>query len=155
MAPARPIDPDPPAAASEATIDALLDLQHDLGKYIRMPIAFLPRDADPAALRRALHKALRQTRSGPGGVRSARDLWRDFEAELGATLGARPGYDSLVAAVETAIAWEGALDDAGATLDRPRIEADLGAVTTAIRELICVLQGSDELAGRDAEEETA
>ncbi len=128
--------PPPRSAEPALLVDALLDLQHDLGKYLRMPIAFLPREADASALRAALHKALRQTRSGPDGVRSARSLWGDFEREVGGALAGRPGYVRLVEAVRTALAWEAALDDADAVLDRQRIEAELGAVATAIRELI-------------------
>lgn len=136
----------PPSPAARALlVDALLDLQHDLGKYIRMPIAFLPREADNSALRKALTKALRQTRSGPGGVHSARSLWHDFEREVGEALAGQPGYLQLVEVVQTALAWEAVLDDGAAVLDRPRIEAELGAVVTAIRELIGAVEAFDRL----------
>lgn len=38
----------------DETMDALLDLSHDLGKYLRLPLALLPVDAGPAEVREAL-----------------------------------------------------------------------------------------------------
>ena len=44
-------------------LDALYDLKHDLGKYIRMPVAMLPADAPVQELREALHAAIFATRN--------------------------------------------------------------------------------------------
>jgi len=43
---------------TEAILEQLDDLQHDLGKYIVLPVTLLPRDADQDELRGAIHTAL-------------------------------------------------------------------------------------------------
>ena len=120
-------------------LDALADLQHDLGKYIAMPLRMLPVEADEAAVRDALERALRRTRSGREGVQSARDLWTAFVAEIPAGL---PALADLEAAVARALAWDTALDD-GAAIDRARLEADFEAVGAAARAAIGRLRDGD------------
>jgi hypothetical protein len=117
-------------------LDVLADLQHDLGKYIRLPISMLPRDASPAELREALATALLRTRQSPRGTRSARAIWQEFETEAGADARAYPSYTALEAAVERALAWEMTAAREAAVIDRAALESDLAAVSSAIRKLI-------------------
>jgi hypothetical protein len=128
------------AAQREELEDLLLDLQHDLGKYIRLPLSFLPAEAATDEVRAALCTALVETRRSPRGVRSARAIWDAFAGEAREHLTSSPAYAALVQTVERALAWERALggDD---DIDRPRLERELGAVTPAIRAVIEELHG--------------
>jgi hypothetical protein len=116
-------------------VDAMLDVKHDLGKYIRMPIAMLPADAPDALVRAALLQALQRTRSGPRGVRSARFIWDAFCAEAAEVLKEEPAFAALTEAVARALAWE---DRAAAAepIDRSSVEADFAAVGARIQELL-------------------
>jgi hypothetical protein len=125
---------------ADATLDLLLDLKHDLGKYLVLPIALLPSDADASALRAALERALRQTRSSRGVTRSAREIWQDFDAELSGALSPGCGLDDLRRAIERALEWEHALAAHG-TLDRAALERDFAAVQVAIAALIDEARG--------------
>jgi hypothetical protein len=129
----------------DATLELLLDLKHDLGKYMLLPLSLLPRDADDAAVRDALTRALLQTRTrrvpadqnGGNSAKhsSAAELWRVAAAELQQTGCARESIARIDAAVQRALAWQHALAREGA-LDRRAIERDLGAVQSTIAELI-------------------
>jgi hypothetical protein len=116
-------------------VDAILDVKHDLGKYIRMPIAMLPDDAPDAALKEALLQALRRTRTGPKGPRSARAIWEGFEAEVRGALRGEPAFDALAAAVRRALAWEERAV-APEPVERDRVAADFAAVGARIQELL-------------------
>jgi len=116
-------------------VDAILDVKHDLGKYIRMPIAMLPEDATDTAVREALLQALRRTRVGPRGVRSARSIWDDFEAEVAPSLGKEPTFVALADAVARALAWEERAVGA-APIDLRSLEAEFAAVGARIQELL-------------------
>jgi hypothetical protein len=116
-------------------IDAILDLAHDLGKHIRLPVSMLPEDAPQPELREAVLRAIGRTRSAPGGTLSARSLWEAFAAEAGPAVSGRPAFEPLRAAVERALAWEGRAE-AGEALDRRALDADLSAVGARIRALL-------------------
>ena len=118
----------------DALQDMLADLQHDLGKYMRLPVGMLPAQADQAQLRAALGEALQRTRRGPDGVTSARTLWAAFEAELAKALGDEQ-LRGLRAAVETALSWESELAEGAAPIDRASLWRDLCAVGDAIEQL--------------------
>lgn len=130
----------------EDLIDLLLDLEHDLAKYLAMPFGFLPAGAQPDEVRCALSRALLATQQGSGGTRPARALWAQFVAVAPAALRRSPRYAVLETAVETALAWErcvrplspagGPPADLSVPLDRAAIERDLRAVSPAIRDLI-------------------
>ena len=99
-----------------------MDLRHDLGKYLRMPLRMLPEEASEAALREAVGLALRQTRRAASGVRSARELWGAAAPALRALAVASPRYLELEAAVSAALALEARLD-APEPFDRAEAEA--------------------------------
>ncbi len=120
-------------------LDALSDLQHDLGKYIAMPVTMLPADASDADLREALRAALRETRRSPTGIRSARGLWEAFLAEVGDALAQTPGWRRLHVTVDAALAWETHLSG-NAPLDRGAVTDDLRAVSEQLRDLMAHLQ---------------
>jgi hypothetical protein len=121
---------------SDDALDALMDLSHDLGKYLRLPLAMLPADAGPAAVRGAVETALLRTRVGPSGVRPAREIWEGLRAEIAGPLAGSPGFQDLEDAVERALGWERALDDGQEGIDRAAVAADFEAVAERIRDLI-------------------
>ena len=120
--------------------ELLLDLQHDLGKYLSMPLTFLPAGAPPNAVHQALHKALLETRPGKGRPEGARVLWERFCQEAGEAVLIIPGYRAMEETVERALGWEAVASQPGATVNRAAAEADLAAVTPAIRNLIQALE---------------
>jgi hypothetical protein len=121
--------------ASPEVIDAILDLKHDLGKHIRLPVAMLPVGASDAEIKEAVLRAIARTRSGPSGTRSARAIWSAFAAEVEEALAGRAELDRLREAVERALAWEGRASGEAA-LDRRALDSDLGAVSARIQELL-------------------
>jgi hypothetical protein len=125
--------------SDDALQETLIDLKHDLGKYLVLPLAMLPRDAAQADVRAALARALLQTRKDRAGTHTARSVWQRFEGELAPALSASPAYAALRAAVERALAWEPRLADEAA-LERTAIETDLRAVQHAIAALIAEVQ---------------
>ena len=121
-------------------LDAVLDLQHDLGKYMRQPFAFLPRNARADEVREALRMALHETRKGGLGVRTAREVW--MECVAGAPrLREVPGFTEAEAAVERALAWEARLSQ-GEALPRAEIESDLSAVQAALSALRAAVEAT-------------
>ena len=121
-------------AEREAVLDALLDLQHDLGKHIRLPVAMLPSDAPPEDVRAALEQALFRTRTSAAGTQGARDLWRRFLAETRDGVGIDLG--ALRAAVAAALAWESALAAGKPLPGRDELLADLDRVGHETRRLV-------------------
>lgn len=124
-----------PGEVLEELAERLADLRHDLGKHIRLPLALLRADAPAAEVREALATGLLRTRRGPDGVRTARQLWEKFCRETGGWLGRFAGWASLERAVERALAWEGALLPGAPEVDRAAADADLAALTPALRAL--------------------
>jgi hypothetical protein len=127
---------------TDDTLELLLDLKHDLGKYLLLPIALLPKNAGDAAVRDALTRALLQTRTrrvpaDPSATPhvGAAELWRSAQAELERSGCAREGLLRIDAAVQRALSWQDALASEAA-LDRSAVERDLGAVQRVIAELI-------------------
>jgi len=119
----------------EETLESLDSLKHDLGKYLRMPVAFLPKDASTKDIRDALMMALHQTKSKGGRYESARELWEDFVEKNAHNLNQFAEYTVLRKGVDRAIQWERALQD-DALLDQNAITRDLGEVHNQITRLI-------------------
>ena len=117
-------------------IDALMDLKHDLGKYIRIPFSMLPRGASSREVEIALETALRRTRSGPSGVRSAKEIWDAFSMEASGALESKREYDALARAVTKALSHEAALCASVPMPDRETLEADMTDVGKCIQKLI-------------------
>ena len=116
-------------------LDALDQLKHDLGKYMRMPVAFLAPDASKDDLKQALEMALLQTRSGGGRTQTAKEIWQDFLVDNSSALEGHIGFTELTSAVESALAWEAALSDES-RLDQVAITRDLGKVSVLISSLM-------------------
>lgn len=120
-------------ASRQDLLERLWDLKHDLGKYLGMPLSYLPPDAPDGAVREALRRALHHTHGG----RSARALWS--EAVDDERLQTVPGFSRLAQVVSEALAWEAALE-APAPIDVHRARSDLAQVQKAIQQLIESLQ---------------
>ncbi len=118
-------------------VDALMDLQHDLGKYLRLPLAMLPADAGPAEVREAAADALLRTRRGPSGVTPAAEIWEAFTDEVGDGLDSAAGYADLQTTVAQALAHAGSVERA----DPETLRRDLEAVSPAIRVVLREVQG--------------
>ena len=121
---------------SEAVLDMLMDLQHDLGKYIVLPFNYLAPDAPQYQIRAALGNALLLTRQTPQGIRSARDIWTSFCNESAGCFENSVAFRILEEAVAGALMWESSINALGYPLDRVMIEYDLKKVPVAIRGLI-------------------
>ena len=121
--------------APDDIVDALDDLQHDLGKYLRLPLAFLPKDAPPDAVRAAARKALFETRRAGPTVQDAQSIWDTFRVEIDGALDAFPTFQALAKAMERATAWGSTLREEHRPVERLDIEADFSAVGQAIRDL--------------------
>ncbi len=116
----------------EDLVDELLELHHDLGKYIHLPLSFLPADASPADVAAAVEAGLQRTRRGPGGVESADAIWTAFEIAFAGRLESYPSFGRLRDVVRRALAWA----DVRGELDRAAVSADLTAVAPAVRGVI-------------------
>ncbi len=122
--------------AFDDLIDALMDLKHDLGKYIRIPFSMIPATASAGEVEAALETALRRTRSGPSGVRSAKEIWDAFAGEVGDALEGKKEYGALELAVARALSHEAALCGSAPMPDRETLEADMIDVGKCIQELV-------------------
>ncbi|MGB0679313.1 MAG: hypothetical protein ACPGUV_06590 [Polyangiales bacterium] len=125
-------------AGPGAVLDRLIELEHDLGKYLRWPLAMLPADASDAEWRQALFTALEHTRRGPDGVQGAAEVWADFIVELGPTDDRH--FQTLAAAVERALGWRQQLEPGAPRPDRARVKADFDAVAQCLARWIEALQ---------------
>lgn len=121
--------------------DLLADLAHDLGKYLRLPLAWLPAEADEEAVRAAAREALLETRRRGAEVTPASALWEGFLRDAGENLNEFAGWPDLVVVVERALTWVDRLDG---PLDRAALAADLGAVAPAIRALLDEVGAGEE-----------
>lgn len=86
--------------------ELLADLAHDLGKHLNLPLAMLPPGAAPEEISEAFDRALRRTRHGPAGSRSARQLWGEFRQLTADRLRPLAAFTNLEEAVAKALAWE-------------------------------------------------
>lgn len=121
-------------------IELLLELQHDLGKYIRLPLAMLPANASNAEVREALEMGLIYTRQGPGGTRSAETIWRDFLDEAQERLRGFQAFPALCDTVEHALAWRSSLTPTAPPIERDALDSDLQRVSEAIRNVIVEIE---------------
>lgn len=122
------------ANKKEEWLDCLWELEHDLGKYLNLPVTWLPEDAAPREVEEAVRAALFETRSSPRGVRSAREIWDGFARECEELLKTASRGEALVRAVDKALAWQDKLQAAPA--HRDAVTADFAGVAEAIRALI-------------------
>ena len=123
-------------AEREQLIDLVLELQHDLGKYLRLPVAMLPAESGPEDLRAAVVEAVYRTRRGPRGERGAQEIWHDLGAESAGGLDAFGAWERVGRAVEQALGL-GAQARSGAPLpSREDALAQLSEVASASAELL-------------------
>ncbi len=120
-------------------LEALYDLKHDLGKYIRLPVAMLSREASPNDLDRALSRALFETRKGPAGVLSAEQIFTAFADEWGPSCAQFSAYGIITRAVDRALALRNTVE----TMEHVEIMNVLGDVGAAIQLLIQEVERDD------------
>ncbi len=114
----------------------MLDLQHDLGKYLRLPVAMLPAAAGSDELREAVCEGAFRTRRGPAGVRAAQEIWDDLCAEAAGRLDAFGAWERAGRALKQALEL-GARARSGAALPpREELLAQLSEVAAAAAELL-------------------
>lgn len=131
-------------ATDDPLADLLLDLKHDLGKHLVLPLALLPHDAPGSLVHRTALRALTHTRHGPMGAVSARALWQRFQSELPLEPKQHPRYVELERALTTALAWQHALQQAPtpavAPADRAALLRDFRAVGGCIERWLRQVQ---------------
>ena len=120
----------------EELLDLLADLQHNLGKYIRLPMAMLGEGAGEEAYREALRCALLETRKGPSGVLSAQQIWDDFVKKAGGRLRGLSEFKVMVSAVKRALESEMYIDPGSPPMPMADIQEDFAAISDAIRHLM-------------------
>ncbi len=125
------------AAYAAPMLDLLDDLQHDLGKHLRLPLAMLAPDCTKAELYAALQDALLRTRHGAHGAQSAEMLWQQFLEAAGPTYDGYPHARHLRTCVASALIWRHASAD---ELQRSEIESDFLALAQAIRQMRAEVQ---------------
>ena len=116
---------------SPSLVDRLDDLRHDLGKYLRLPLAFLPPGAPEPEVRQAVSDGLFATRRQGQQVRTARAMWEAFWGDLPGSIRSSGALRALGESVERALAWEKRLDDPE-PIDRALAWRDLNGVGDAI-----------------------
>jgi len=124
-------------SSADDRLDLLLDLKHDLGKYLCLPLSMLAQDATEAEVRASLSRALFETRSGPRGTKSATAIWREFLVEADSELLAMRDFEGLKEAVEAALNLSALLEDGSRTTPtRDGVLEVMQAVSTRIQMLI-------------------
>jgi hypothetical protein len=127
-------------AKREELVDILVDLKHDLGKYLRLPLALLPLQADQQQLRLALQTALFATRKDRESTRSARSIWDTFVAEVEPEWLLQDEAVHLRQCVEHALDWELRLQS-NHEIERGLAQTDFDSVTNAIQHALDTLTG--------------
>jgi hypothetical protein len=122
-------------------LEALYDLKHDLGKYIRLPVAMLPVNVEIDEVISAAKMAIERTRRGPGGDISAAALWERFVSEWHEVAEAFNTYQPLGQAVSRAVSWSARVEHRKESWEREALERDLSAVGEAIQSLIEEVRG--------------
>ena len=120
----------------EALEESLYDLKHDLGKYIRLPVSMLPKDALWTEVTAQVEQGVLRTRKGPTGTISAAELLEKFHIEWGAMLADRPAYAAVQEAVAAACELPRHLGVPDERWTRDRVERILGAVSDTIQQLM-------------------
>jgi hypothetical protein len=121
--------------------ETLYDLKHDLGKYIKLPVTMLPKDAPPSIVAEAVLRGIRETRKSPRGVLSAKMLFSAFDARYGDALSHLASYAALKSSVARAEAWARSAEAAPSSMIREAVEPDLQAVSEAIGALLSEVEG--------------
>jgi len=127
-------------ADREEFLEDLCDLKHDLGKYILLPVALLPKDAEPDELLDAVRTALDRTRMSGNQTLSAAVIWDRFvEKWKGKQLPAE-AFQNLRFAIERALELKEQLHSGRTPIDRDNIQQILGSVRAKIEEMIAEVE---------------
>ncbi|MBN2715498.1 MAG: hypothetical protein JXX14_06560 [Deltaproteobacteria bacterium] len=90
--------------AKDELIDILLDLKHDLGKYLFLHLSHLTADSPVEATLEALRVALLETRVVGGKPQSAAEIWQRYRQEIDALNYSFNGRERLNRVIEDALA---------------------------------------------------
>lgn len=91
-------------------IDILMDLKHDLGKYIFLHLSHLTTDSPSDLIEDALHVALFKTRKISGQYQTAEQIWIRYKKEIEALDYSFPSYERLTKCVDAALSMESFLE---------------------------------------------
>lgn len=94
-------------------VDALMDLKHDLGKYLLIPFSMLSDFPTKQDVHEAIRNALFATRKKGDQFIPAVDLWNGFLDEVGAFVQKLNGFHRLDAAVKKVLGLKTLLDSDG------------------------------------------
>ncbi len=120
----------------EVLLEALYDLKHDLGKYIKLPVVMLPSNATWEEVVVQIEKSVLCTRKSSVGNLSAQDLFDRFDLEWGNLLLLNETYGRLKETVSQAVRLPAEINLNNKCMNRYEAEQVLGAVSAAISELI-------------------
>ncbi|MBN2340039.1 MAG: hypothetical protein JXX29_09595 [Deltaproteobacteria bacterium] len=94
-------------------IDILMDLKHDLGKYVFLHLSHLTTDSPADMIEEALHAALFETRKIGVEHQSAEQIWLRYKSEIDALDYPFGGYERLVNAANETLAMKRFLTSGG------------------------------------------
>jgi hypothetical protein len=123
-------------ARKDKLLEDLSDLEHDLGKYIVLPISFLPKDAGKDEILDAVRRALTQTQVKAARTLSAKAIWDGFQKKWSILNGRSESYKSLCSAVDRALGLKEELDLGRERIERGNVQRILGNVREQIEIVI-------------------
>ena len=123
-------------ADTDDLIDALMDLKHDLGKYIYIPFAMLPADASDGQVLKAIENSLVFTRKSKNGIRDAKEIWMSFLGEAKDMAQNYKSFDNLKFCVEKALENYAFLNKKTPIIDLEQLKSEMSAVSINIQKLI-------------------
>lgn len=125
-------------------VEILMDLKHDLGKYMFLHLSHLTQDSPPDMVNEALHTALYETRTVSGVTQSAEQIWQRYKNELALLDYSFDGHARLISAVEAALSMQQFLSRSN---ERPihvrQIQKIARQISETISQLILEVQGDN------------
>ena len=125
-------------------IEILIDLKHDLGKYLFLHLSHLTVDSPADMVKDALKAALFETRKVGGRIQTALEIWDRYRDEIDALGYAFSGYGLLQEAVREALEMSRFLES-GADVPPPhpgQIQKIARQVSECISQIIAEESGA-------------
>jgi hypothetical protein len=122
--------------SNDELLDILLDLEHDLIKYLRLPLSLVQVTDSPEIIRETLRKALFETHKGMAGTRSARVIWMGFLDESRGAMDKFKAFGRLTQCANRMLAWEAMLLPDSPQINLDEVKEDVGCLAKAMTDLI-------------------